>query len=383
MRTLLIRRRSTSSTSTLQAVDLEPLADGRHAPDVRQQVPADGLEPLALDLRRSSRCATSSMSTLPLKTNRPSPSSTIGSDSTSYSSRISPTISSSRSSMVTSPAVPPYSSTTIAHCVCWRWNCFSSSGTRLLSGTTTAGRSSAVIGRASSPASSATRSFTNTKPAMLSRLSLKTGNREYSCSRNSARRSPMVASSRMRDDVGARRHDLADQRVAEVDDALQQPALLAFDDPFLLARCRCTPWRPRSPPPPLVVRGGRRAARLAPAPTAPIQRVIGPSTRATGLNDGSRSSSTRSGSRPTISSGSSSSQTTTKPATLSDDQRSRRAPSTPMARASSAVAVAGDEAEQQPHRDEQQQRIVEVVGERAGAAAPLGRRGAATAASAR
>ena len=36
------------------------------------------------------------MSTLPLNTNRPPPSSTIGSDSTSYSSRISPTISSSR-----------------------------------------------------------------------------------------------------------------------------------------------------------------------------------------------------------------------------------------------------------------------------------------------
>ena len=62
-----------------------------------------------------SRCATSSMSTLPLNTKRPSPSSTIGSDSTSYSSRISPTISSSRSSIVTRPAVPPYSSTTIAH----------------------------------------------------------------------------------------------------------------------------------------------------------------------------------------------------------------------------------------------------------------------------
>ena len=33
--------------------------------------------------------------------------------------------------MVTRPAVPPYSSTTIAICTCWRWNSFSSSGTRL------------------------------------------------------------------------------------------------------------------------------------------------------------------------------------------------------------------------------------------------------------
>ena len=98
-----------------QPVDVEALADGRHAAEVRQQVAADGLEPFALDLRRSSRCATSSMFTLPLNTKRPLPSSTIGSDSTSYSSRISPTISSSRSSIVTRPAVPPYSSTTIAH----------------------------------------------------------------------------------------------------------------------------------------------------------------------------------------------------------------------------------------------------------------------------
>jgi hypothetical protein len=59
--------------------------------------------------------------------------------STSSSSRISPTISSSRSSMVTRPAVPPYSSTTIAICTCLRWNSFSSSGTRLVSGTNVAG----------------------------------------------------------------------------------------------------------------------------------------------------------------------------------------------------------------------------------------------------
>ena len=43
--------------------------------------------------------------------------------------------------------------------------------------------------------SSATRSFTKMKPAMLSRLPGYTGNREYSCSRKSARRSPIVASS--------------------------------------------------------------------------------------------------------------------------------------------------------------------------------------------
>ena len=50
-----------------------------------------------------SRSFTSSTLTLPLKTNVPSPSSTTVSLSTSYSSRISPTISSSRSSTVTRP----------------------------------------------------------------------------------------------------------------------------------------------------------------------------------------------------------------------------------------------------------------------------------------
>src|SRR5215831_15188776 len=60
------------------------------------------------------RSASTSMSTLPLKTYRPWPSSTTCSISTSYSSLISPTISSRRSSTVTRPAVPPYSSTTMA-----------------------------------------------------------------------------------------------------------------------------------------------------------------------------------------------------------------------------------------------------------------------------
>ena len=49
-----------------QAVDLEPLADRRHAAEVRQEVAADGLEPFALDRARSAAARTSSMSTLPL-----------------------------------------------------------------------------------------------------------------------------------------------------------------------------------------------------------------------------------------------------------------------------------------------------------------------------
>ena len=51
--------------------------------------------------------------------------------------------------MVTRPAVPPYSSTTMAICTCLRWNSLSSSGTRLVSGTNVVGLMSGVIGRSS------------------------------------------------------------------------------------------------------------------------------------------------------------------------------------------------------------------------------------------
>ena len=59
--------------------------------------------------------------------------------------------------------------------------------------------------------------------------------REYSCSRKSARSCADVASALDRDDVGPRRHDLAHERVAEVDDRLQQPALVPLDQPLLFA----------------------------------------------------------------------------------------------------------------------------------------------------
>ena len=49
-RTLVMRRRSTSSTSNGQVVDLERLADVRHPAEVRQQVAADVSKPFALDL---------------------------------------------------------------------------------------------------------------------------------------------------------------------------------------------------------------------------------------------------------------------------------------------------------------------------------------------
>ncbi|KIX78661.1 hypothetical protein SF12_07930 [Streptomyces sp. MBRL 601] len=71
---------------------------------------------------------------------RPSPSSSTGGSSRSYSSVISPTISSRMSSMVTIPAVPPYSSMTTATWL--RCCCISRSRSPafLVSGTKTAGR---------------------------------------------------------------------------------------------------------------------------------------------------------------------------------------------------------------------------------------------------
>ena len=80
----------------------------------------------------------------------PGTSHSTGARSVSYSSAISPTISSRMSSIVTRPAVPPYSSMAIAtwiRCVCI---CRSNSSTGLLSGTNVAGRMTFSIRSASS-----------------------------------------------------------------------------------------------------------------------------------------------------------------------------------------------------------------------------------------
>src|SRR5260370_34192517 len=65
-------------------------------------------------LRTPNSSASSSTGSRAVTPARPSPSHSTGGCSLSYSSAISPTISSRMSSMVTSPAVPPYSSITIA-----------------------------------------------------------------------------------------------------------------------------------------------------------------------------------------------------------------------------------------------------------------------------
>ena len=65
----------------------------------------------------------------------PGASHSTGARSLSYSSAISPTISSRMSSIVTRPAVPPYSSMTMATWIRWVCICLSSSSIGLLSGT--------------------------------------------------------------------------------------------------------------------------------------------------------------------------------------------------------------------------------------------------------
>src|SRR5205823_8394067 len=77
----------------------------------------------------------SSIGRRPLTSSAPSSSGFTWGSSRSYSSAISPTISSSRSSSVTSPSVSPYSSTTIAMCVFFACISRSSSDTFFDSGT--------------------------------------------------------------------------------------------------------------------------------------------------------------------------------------------------------------------------------------------------------
>ncbi len=179
-----------------------------------------------------------------------------------------------------------------------------------------------------------------TKPTTLSSVSLKTGMREYCCSRNSVLQLLDRRVGVDRDDVGPRRHHLAHHRLAEVDEVAQQLARLS-----LLAAARGSPFWAR------VRRGARRdrhPAGVAVAPSGAWRRelvadrssaeVIGVSSRAIASNDGSSTSSTRSGSCRTISSGMRCSQVST-----NDEDRQRpaaesRPVSTPVTRASSAAA---------------------------------------------
>jgi hypothetical protein len=158
---------------------------------VRQQVAADGLEPFALDLDVEPLRHLVDVH-LAAEHEPAAPSSTIGSDSTSYSSRISPTISSS--SPRSSPARgAPVLVDDDRDLRLLALELLQELGHALgLVGTTTGGRSSGVIGRVVVGRRERTRSFTKMNPAMLSGCPCNTGNASILLA-NSARTSPIVA----------------------------------------------------------------------------------------------------------------------------------------------------------------------------------------------
>ena len=173
-----------------------------------------------------------------------------------------------------------------------------------------------------------------------------------------------------RDDVGARRHHLAHQRVAEVDDALEQLALFALDDAFLLRRVdvrlgglvgflgRFVGRRHRAAAPGARHRPGdparHRAERPADRRERRQQHFEDPFRIA--ADDGQRQEELEDehegGDRQ------------------ADDRQRAGAVDADRARQQRG-GRAGDEAEQQPHRDEQQQRIVEIGAEAARPVGPL------------
>ena len=75
----------------------------------------------------------------------------------------------------------------------------------------------------------------NTNPTMLSRFSLYTGNARVFLLPEQRAQLVKRRVGANRDHVGTRRHDLADERVAEVHDRLQQPPLVAFDQALFFA----------------------------------------------------------------------------------------------------------------------------------------------------
>ena len=118
------------------------LAGARHAaeqPRTRDRRPSSRRR--CRSRGRAARRARRSSARPETQKRRPSSCSISGSSS-SYSSRISPTISSRMSSIVTSPAVPPYSSMTIAMCVRLALKSRSCWSMRLRVGMNSAGRTS-------------------------------------------------------------------------------------------------------------------------------------------------------------------------------------------------------------------------------------------------
>ena len=149
--------------------------------------------------------------------------------STSYSSTISPTISSRRSSRVTSPAVPPYSSITIAM---WNFSCLhlpQQLGDPLLLGHEHRRRGQLAARTGDVP-------FSRGAADEVLQVRRARGCRRASPRRRACASSPpsmafsmassTVASASIADHVGAGHHHLPDDRVAELEDRVDEPALL-------------------------------------------------------------------------------------------------------------------------------------------------------------
>ena len=178
---------------------------------------------------------------------------------------------------------------------------------------------------------------------------------------------PQVVDRRVRadrDDVGPRRHHLAHQRLAEVHDRSQQPALVG-------ARCGRVGRRRCG------VRGrlDRRARRwrgVGRRPSHPmISAVSGPIALATTVNGGSRSSSTRSGDAAHDERRQQLADADRDAEAAGEQRRARRR--TPCRRcASSTTMRTSSVPRMQPRRDEELERIVEVGRQRVALALPLG-----------
>ena len=164
----------------------------------------------------------------------PASTTTTSGSARSYSSAISPTISSRASSRVTSPATPPYSSTTMARCTDCCCISRSRESTRWVSGTNVAGRTrwptpgGPGTGRRSE--TWRTRSLRNSTPRTSSTLSPTTGRRESPEVRNVRSATRGGGGRRQGDHVGARGHHLAHQGVAQLEDGVDHAALAGLDE---------------------------------------------------------------------------------------------------------------------------------------------------------
>ena len=184
------------------------------------------------------------------------------------------------------------------------------------------------------------RSLTNTKPAMLSRLSLNTGNLEYSCSRNSARSSPMVASSRIATMSGlgvmTSRTSVSPKSTMLCRSRRSSPSMRPSCS--AVSRYALVTWFASSAASSAVA-GGAGVARFGLSTPCARRFVSGPSPLTIGAKDGSSSSRILSGFRPTIRSGSSTSQMITNAATERITKVIVWAPSRPIASATNTVAA--------------------------------------------